>query len=168
MLIRHSTIEDLPDIMTLVSCAREIMRRDGNLLQWSDGHPSIEQFRADIAQGVSYLMKEKDMAVGTFAFMPGPDVTYGRIDGGQWLNDDPYSVVHRIASRSETHGIFGAMLNFCLATTDNIRIDTHRDNHIMQHLLRKHGFAYCGIIYLLNGDERLAFQWCKGEASTKE
>ena len=38
------------------------------------------------------------------------------------------------------------------------RQDTHRDNHILQHILKKHGFQYCGIIYLLNGDERLAFQ----------
>ena len=40
----------------------------------------------------------------------------------------------------------------------NIRIDTHRDNRIMRHNIEKHGFAYCGIIYLANGDERLAYQ----------
>ena len=28
----------------------------------------------------------------------------------------------------------------------------------MQHLLEKHGFSYCGIIYLANGDPRLAYQ----------
>ena len=28
----------------------------------------------------------------------------------------------------------------------------------MRHLMEKHGFDYCGIIYLANGDERLAFQ----------
>ena len=39
-----------------------------------------------------------------------------------------------------------------------IRIDTHRDNKIMQHNLLKYGFTYCGIIYLANGDERLAYQ----------
>ena len=51
------------------------------------------------------------------------------------------------------------------------RIDTHRDNKIMQHNILKHGFTYCGIIYLLSGDaldqrslatkgtqERLAYQ----------
>jgi len=36
----------------------------------------------------------------------------------------------------------------------NIRIDTHRDNRIMQHVISKYGFTYCGIIYLANGDER--------------
>ena len=29
---------------------------------------------------------------------------------------------------------------------------------IMQHNILKHGFTYCGIIYLLSGDERLAYQ----------
>ena len=28
----------------------------------------------------------------------------------------------------------------------------------MQHNIEKHGFTYCGIIYLVNGDERLAYQ----------
>jgi RimJ/RimL family protein N-acetyltransferase len=54
------------------------------------------------------------------------------------------------------------MLQFCLAHTGNIRIDTHRDNTIMQHLLSKYGFQYCGIIYLANGDERLAYQYLTG------
>ena len=40
----------------------------------------------------------------------------------------------------------------------NIRIDTHHDNKIMQHNILKHGFTYCGIIYLLSGDKRLAYQ----------
>ena len=29
---------------------------------------------------------------------------------------------------------------------------------IMQHNILKHGFTYCGIIYFLSGDERLAYQ----------
>ena len=28
----------------------------------------------------------------------------------------------------------------------------------MQHNIVKHGFSYCGIIYLASGDERLAYQ----------
>ena len=50
------------------------------------------------------------------------------------------------------------MMEAAAARTRNIRIDTHRDNRIMQHVLEKFGFTYCGIIYLLSGDERLAFQ----------
>ena len=28
----------------------------------------------------------------------------------------------------------------------------------MQHNIEKHGFTFCGIIYLASGDERLAYQ----------
>lgn len=57
-----------------------------------------------------------------------------------------------------THGIFSSVMKFAFAHNRNIRIDTHRDNVIMQHNLAKHGFTYCRIIYLLSGDERLAYQ----------
>ena len=43
----------------------------------------------------------------------------------------------------------------------NIRIDTHRDNLVMQHLLADEGFSYCGVIHCWSGDERLAFQLTK-------
>ena len=49
-------------------------------------------------------------------------------------------------------------MDFCFSHDTNIRIDTHRDNKIMQHNILKHGFTYCGIIYLTSGDERLAYQ----------
>ena len=58
----------------------------------------------------------------------------------------------------DVHGIFSSIMDFSFAHDNNIRIDTHRDNHIMQHNIEKYGFTYCGIIYLANGDERLAFQ----------
>ena len=70
----------------------------------------------------------------------------------------PYHVIHRIASYLEAHGIFSTIMDFCFSHDSNIRIDTHKDNCIMQHNIEKHGFNYCGIIYLANGDERLAYQ----------
>ena len=33
----------------------------------------------------------------------------------------------------------------------------------MQHNITKHGFTYCGLIYLDNGDERLAYQCIKSD-----
>ncbi|MBO6161382.1 MAG: N-acetyltransferase [Bacteroidales bacterium] len=97
--------------------------------------------------------------VGYFAFLPSPEPTYARIDGGTWLDDRlPYHVIHRIASYPEVHGVFDTMLRWAGEREGNLRIDTHRDNRIKQHLLKKHGFQFCGIIYLTSGDERLAYQ----------
>ena len=49
------------------------------------------------------------------------------------------------------------VMDYCFSHDPNIRIDTHRDNRIMKHNIMKHGFTYCGIIYLTSGDERLAY-----------
>ena len=34
----------------------------------------------------------------------------------------------------------------------------NKDNKIMQQALEKHGFEHCGVIYLLNGEPREAYQ----------
>ena len=106
-----------------------------------------------------FVVEDDGRLVGYFAFLPSPEPTYDKIYEGAWLDDErPYHVVHRIASYPDVHGIFGSIMDFCFRHDGNLRIDTHRDNLIMQHLMTRHGFAYCGIIYLTNGDERLAYQ----------
>lgn len=157
--IRHASMADLPVILDLRNQAREIMRSYGNVNQWPEGYPLQEKFENDIEQGHSYVMTDgKGVIVGTFALIPGPDVTYKVIYNGQWLDDEPYYVIHRIASTPGSHGILDALLDYCEALSPNIRIDTHEDNIIMRKGLEKRGYQYCGIIHLLNGDERLAFQ----------
>ena len=96
--------------------------------------------------------------VGTFYFALGDEPNYHRIDGGSWLNDRPYGVVHRITSAPGTRGVASFCLAWCFAQCGNIRIDTHRNNIPMQKTLIKNGYRVCGTIYLENGDERIAFQ----------
>ena len=158
-IIRKSNKEDIPIMLELADNARMIMRQSGNLSQWDNDYPSAEVFLHDIQCGCSYLIENNGIGVGTFAFIPSPEPTYAKIYDGHWIdNTSPYYVIHRIASTPTIHGVMKAILDFCFSHTNNIRIDTHRDNTIMQHLLEKHGFSYCGIIYLTNGDERLAYQ----------
>ena len=158
-IIRKSTLADLPTILDLRDQAREIMRSYGNTFQWPDGYPPDERFQKDVELGGSHVMiDERGSIVGTFALLPSPEVTYNVIYEGQWLNDDPYHVIHRIASTPDSHGILSAVLDYCETVVPNIRIDTHKVNIPMRKGLEKHGYQYCGIIHLLNGDERLAFQ----------
>lgn len=103
-------------------------------------------------------MEQGGDIVASFAFIPSPEPTYARIYEGQWLDDEPYHVVHRLASTAASHGVFNDVMDWCMNVAGNLRIDTHRDNVIMRHVIDKYGFAYCGIIYLLDGAERLAFQ----------
>ena len=157
--IRKSTLADLPTILNLRDQARDIMRSYGNVYQWPDGYPRDDMFRKDIELGGSHVMlNEEGTIVGTFALLPSPEVTYNVIYDGQWLDNEPYHVIHRIASTPGSHGVLDALLDYCETQVNNIRIDTHEANVIMRKGLEKHGYQYCGIIHLLNGDERLAFQ----------
>ena len=134
------------------------MRRNGNLEQWADGQPTRQTLAQDVAMGNSYLLEEDSKPIATFAFVPGPDSTYKNIYRGAWLDEEPYYVVHRMARLPGKHHVFCDVLDYCFSRTDNIRIDTHRANTLMQHLILKYGFRYCGIIYLSDGSERLAYQ----------
>ena len=157
--VRPACQEDLAPIMAVLEAAKGIMRANGNALQWADGYPSRETVLLDIRSGHGFVVEQQERVAGYFAFIPSPEPTYARIFGGAWLDDSlPYHVVHRIASYPEVHGVFRTVLDWCFGRDPNIRIDTHRDNRIMQHNILKYGFRYCGIIYLASGDERLAYQ----------
>ena len=158
MDIRKVNASEIVDVMKIIDAARGIMRANGNMLQWADGYPDREVMMGDIFRGVCYGCEDKGVLVAVFSMIPGPDPTYSHIYGGAWLNDEPYVVIHRIASRPNNHGVMTALLDFCSRHSHDIRIDTHRDNTIMQHCLSNAGFTFCGIIHLADGDERLAYQ----------
>ena len=157
--IRPASREDIPAIMSVLKAAKAIMRQSGNMDQWKDGYPSAEIILGDIDRGVGFVVCDRDALVAYFAFIPSPEPTYVDIEGGAWLEDTlPYHVIHRMGSLPDAHGIFQSIISWCREQDANLRIDTHRDNRIMQHCILKAGFQYCGIIYLENGDERLAYQ----------
>lgn len=158
--IRHSSADEIDTLMEIFEEAKSIMRADGNMLQWTGNYPSRELILSEIAQGNSYVcVNHENKVVGTFAFIVGKDPTYQIIYDGAWLEDcTTYGTIHRLASRCNEHGIAAACLEWCFQQVPNLRADTHRDNRILQYILTKHGFSYCGIIHLLNGDERLAYQ----------
>ena len=164
--IRSARPGDIPAIMPVLEAAKGIMRATGNMNQWVDGYPSEAVVAEDIARGEGYVVEDDGAIVAYFAFIPSPEPTYARIFGGAWLDDTlPYYVVHRIGSVPRSHGVFRSVMDWCFSRTGNLRIDTHRDNTLMQHCILGYGFRYCGIIYLASGDERLAYQRLSDGAS---
>ena len=157
--IRPATEADLPAVLPVFEAAKAIMRADGNLEQWgAPGFPGDALLLHDIARGGGYVIESaKESIVAYFALLPSPEPTYDYIDGA-WLTDEPYGVIHRIASYPDVHGIFSAIIDFAAARYPRLRIDTHRDNRIMQHVIDAAGFTYCGIIWLADGTERLAYE----------
>ena len=182
--IRPATAADLPALRPVFEAAKGIMRADGNLHQWdAPGFPPDSLLLRDIERGGGYVIEisprdpsglgrndnvsvilsgaeggvEESKIVAYFALLPSPEPTYSVIDGA-WLTDEPYGVIHRMASYPEVHGVFSAIVDFASARYPRLRIDTHQDNRIMRHLIEKHGFTYCGIIWLADGAPRLAYE----------
>lgn len=158
MQIRHTRPEDMDVLLALYEDARRFMAQNGNPNQWVKGYPGRQQLEQDMAAGGSYVCIDEDRIVGTFFFTVGEEPAYRRIENGQWLNDRPYGVVHRITAAAGTRGVASFCLAWCFSQWRNIRIDTHRDNLPIQKALAKNGYQRCGIIHLADGSERIAFQ----------
>jgi len=155
--IRKTTVADLPAVMQIYKQARQMMAKNGNPNQWTNGHPVQSLIEKDIEAGHSYVCTNNDRVAAVFYFDTTPDPTYTKIDGA-WKREGAYGVVHRIARAADAKGAGAFCLNWCFEQIPNVRIDTHKDNAPMLKLLENLGFEYCGIIWMENGDERLAFQ----------
>ncbi|OFK81773.1 hypothetical protein HMPREF2800_06665 [Anaerosphaera sp. HMSC064C01] len=161
-MIRRANKEDIKCIMRIYEAAKKKMRADGNLHQWSDKYPDEETLLNDITRNELYIAYDDEGIYGVFMLSYSGEETYKEIQGA-WLNDEPYAVIHRIASFGNGKNLLKDAIDFTFEKTNNIRIDTHEDNNIMRTLLKKIGFIYTGIIHLKNGDERRAYQLIKSE-----
>lgn len=155
--IRKTTLSDLDRVMEIYALARAFMRKTGNRTQWEDGYPPRSLIEKEIAAGRSFVIETESGVHAVFSFLLGEDPTYRRIDGA-WLSDGPYGTIHRIAGDGTLSGVFAAAVAFCQKVTLHLRVDTHEDNKIMQHVIEKSGFTRCGVILLANGAPRVAFE----------
>jgi len=155
--VRNAVPEDLSRILEIYAYARSFMAKTGNPNQWGKTHPPRAQLQEDIRVGQLYVVEKEGKIHGVFAYLTGEDPTYGYIEEGSWISDSPYGTIHRVAADG-SGGVFSAVMEYALSRNPHVRIDTHRDNHVMQHVVAKHGFRRCGIIYLENGDPRIAYE----------
>ena len=157
MAVRNATRDDLERVLQIYEKARAYMQSTGNPDQWGVLYPPQKLVEQDIDEENLFVLVDEGEIYGVFAFFPEGDTVYDNIDGA-WLNDLPYAAIHRVASAGTRRGVLGDCVAFCLTLSKNLKIDTHTDNKIMQHQLKKAGFIECGIIHLDNGEPRIAFQ----------
>jgi ribosomal protein S18 acetylase RimI-like enzyme len=160
-MIRQAKLADLPEIVAVIESARAFLKAQG-LDQWQkSAYPDASDIRADIAKGVAYILTVDSKIAGYAAVIRGFDPAYDKIQGA-WLNENhDYVTVHRLALSSQFRGqalgqqflnaIFDAFSNY-----QDFRVDTHPDNHIMQHILIKLGFKACGTVMFEGA--RVAYQ----------
>jgi hypothetical protein len=162
MEIRRTTFSDLEEVMKIYAYAREFMAMTGNPKQWgATNWPPRWLIEKDIEREKSYVCIDNDRIAAVFFFDHGKDIDpcYAVIEDGAWLSDSPYGVVHRIAAAKNTKGAGAFCINWAYEQCGHLRMDTHGDNAIMQNLLKKLAFKYCGIIYVEEDDDpRYAYE----------
>lgn len=156
-IIRLATMDDLSEILEIYQRSRLRMIKDGNPDQWGNHYPPLELLKSDVEKNRLYVLFREKEVYGVFYFAIEEDRTYQSIKGS-WLDESEYGVIHRIAAKEGHRGIFSECLRFCDEKISHLRIDTHRDNLRMQRVLEKNGFHFCGIIYVEDGSERLAYE----------
>ncbi len=167
MNIRKSTKNDINRMMEIYAYARDFMAEHGNPNQWGPTNwPPEELIHNDIKAGNSYVcVNDAGNVIGTFFFIQGKDIepTYREITDGEWLDDSPYGVIHRLASDGSEKEIGSFCINWAYKQCRHLRIDTHGDNVVMQNIARKLNFTQCGTIYVEEDNyPRLAYE--KSEA----
>lgn len=154
-------------IMQIIRQAQARMYAAGSH-QWQDGYPAPGHISADIGRGRGYVLCKSGMegphaviAYGAVVFDGEP--AYDAIEG-QWLTDEPYVLVHRlaVADGERGRGVAAEFLHRteALALEQGVRafrIDTNFDNHTMLRLIERAGFTYCGKVIYRSG-ERLAYE----------
>ena len=162
MDLRTATPADVEAILHLIALARERLRRLG-IDQWQGPYPGREAILEDIGQGVGYVLERAGVA-GYVAILPGEEPTYRQIEGA-WLQQGPYCTLHRVVAdtRRRGQGLGASLLTEAAAlaqkgAVEALRVDTHRANTPMRHLLEKQGFVPCGQITLADGAPRLAYE----------
>ena len=166
--------KDLPQLFELYAHARKYMAETGNPHQWPHYYPSREILLKDMANGGYVILDESSRVngeenlhcnngneppiVGAFILEENAhELAYDAIDG-QWLNEEPYAVIHRCATLHQQKGIGQFFMDWCFEKCSNIRVDTHKDNLPMIKFLEKNNFIYCGIVHYEGVGERLAYQ----------
>ena len=163
--VRLTRADDIPEILAIYNAARIRMRASGNHGQWINGYPGEKDVLNDIRHKTGFVIEENGSVCGAFAFIVGEDPTYGSIEDGAWPNALPYGTIHQIAGKEKTHGVFQRCVKFCLEVISELRVDTHPDNALMQHVVEKNGFIRCGIIHLPDGSPRIAYQLSRSPRS---
>ncbi len=164
MEFRQAVETDIDSVMSFIEQARVYFNAH-DIPQWQNNYPNPKVLMKDIGNKTGFSLIKDDNLVGYVSAIFDGEQTYDVIYDGKWLSIQEFVVIHRLVIDSKYKGLGFASLiienveKLCSEKgVKSIKVDTHKNNLPMQNLLKKNGFQYCGIIYLLNGQERMAFE----------
>lgn len=151
MIIRLATLQDIPEIMTVIREVVPLMIASGNL-QWNDDYPNVAVFENDVALNRLWVADFDGAIAGVAALTTDAEPEYEQAG----IDITAAAVVtHRLAvsTRFAGRGIAKALLNKAeeVAIQKGIkflRTDTNSNNKATQKLFPTLGYIYKGNITL--------------------
>lgn len=163
MELRKAQLNEAETCYQCIEDARTFHKSMG-FEQWHPDYPTQQTLLDDIVQNVGYVFVDEGGIIGYCCMIIGDEPAYHEIKGA-WKTNRSYAVIHRMAfsQKARGNGLSRAALDlikaFCLSNHIHaIRVDTQEENKIMQHILDREGFQYCGLIQF-DGGPKLAYEW---------
>lgn len=161
-ILRKAQISEAEIIWQILQQAIERRRKDGSN-QWQDGYPNLEVVKTDISLGKGYVLEIDNTIAAYAALVFNDEPAYNEIIG-DWLSNDDFLVIHRVAVSDDFLGkgiavlLFQKLEEFAKENqVFSIKVDTNFDNLAMLHILEKLDYQYCGEVYF-RGSARKAFE----------
>lgn len=161
--LRLATSADLASAWDIIVQAKAQMLREGRK-QWDDRYPTKALLESDLAHQQGYVLTDNDIVVAYGAVVFDGEPAYEQLEG-QWLSQQPYVVVHRLAvaqiaqGRGAARAFLAAVQQMALEQgVHSFRIDTKSDNIAMLRVIEHCGFSFCGYITYQHNGNRNAFE----------
>lgn len=156
---RLSEEKDLPHIWEIIQQAINRRKAEGSN-QWQDGYPNMDNIKNDLFKKAGFVLTFNEKIVGYFAIFINDEPAYHNIEG-QWLTNEDFVVVHRVAIHDDYLGrglalkIFQKIEEYAHSKNIfSIKVDTNFDNLPMLHIFEKLKYVYCGQVYFRDSARR--------------
>ncbi|RKS92490.1 L-amino acid N-acyltransferase YncA [Flavobacterium limicola] len=159
---RTAELSEIDSIWEILQQAIQRRKKDGST-QWQDGYPNPEVIQKDIEKGEGFVLADGETIIGYSAVLINDEPAYATIEGN-WLTNDDFVVMHRVAI-SEKYlgkGLAKLMLknieDFALSNNIfSVKADTNFDNPAMMKIFETLGYIYCGEVFF-RGSPRKAYE----------
>ena len=159
---RKAELSEMAPIWEILQQAILRRKEDGSN-QWQDGYPNPAVIQKDIEKGEGFVLIAGETIVGYSAVIINDEPAYEQIEGN-WLTNDDFVVIHRIAISEKYLGkglakmIIKYIEDFALSNNIySIKADTNFDNIAMMKIFENLGYTLCGEVYF-RGSSRKAYE----------
>src|SRR5207342_488979 len=102
MKLRKANFSEIIPIWEIIQQAIEQRKQDGSE-QWQNGYPNEQTVYDDITNGCAYVLVDNNVIIAYADIIFGVEPAYKNIKG-EWLTNDDYAVIHRVATSNAVRG----------------------------------------------------------------